>query len=84
MGVLKNLTEEYFGNKIRKEDVIFRYSIDENFPPEHTLTQDEESFLQGLARHKLFLEKSKRLEVPTAEGNLKVLFDHIPEARLLK
>ncbi len=35
-------------------------------------------------RIKLFLEKSKRLEVPTAEGNLKVLFDHIPEARLLK
>ncbi len=58
MGVLSNLTEEYFGNKTRKEDVIFRYSIDKNFPPEHTLTQDEEDFLQGLARYKIFLDKS--------------------------
>lgn len=58
MGVLSNLTEEYFGNKMRKEDVIFRYSIDENFPPEHTLTQDEKAFLQGLAKYKLFLDKS--------------------------
>ncbi len=58
MGVLSDLTEEYFGNKVRKEDVTFRYSIDENFPPEHVLTPDEESFLQGLAKYKLFLDKS--------------------------
>lgn len=58
MGVLSNLTEEYFGNKVRKEDVTFRYSIDENFPPEHVLTPDEESFLQELAKYKLFIDKS--------------------------
>ena len=29
MGVLKNLTEEYFGDKVREEDVIFSYDIDE-------------------------------------------------------
>lgn len=63
MGVLSNLTEEYFGNKMRKEDVIFRYSIDENFPPEHTLTQDEKAFLQGLARHKLYLDKSLYFQI---------------------
>ena len=58
MGVLSNLTEEYFGNKVRKEDVSFRYDIDNDNPPEHTLTQDEEAFLQGLAKYKLFLDNS--------------------------
>ena len=58
MGVLSNITAEYFGDKVRKEDVSFRYSIDENFPPEHTLTPEEEAFLQGLAKYKLFLDKS--------------------------
>ena len=58
MGVLSNITEEYFGNKVRKEDVSFRYDIDNDNPPEHTLTPDEESFLQGLAKYKLFLDKS--------------------------
>ena len=52
MGVLKNLTDEYFGNKVRKEDVKFRYDIDEKCPPKHTLTPDEEAFLQGLAKTK--------------------------------
>lgn len=58
MGVLSNLTEEYFGNKARKEDVTFRYSIDSDNPPQHVLTPDEESFLQELAKYKLFLDKS--------------------------
>lgn len=58
MGVLKNLTDEYFGNKVRKEDMKFRYDIDEKCPPKHTLTADEEAFLQGLARYKLYLDKS--------------------------
>ena len=73
MGVLKNLTEEYFGNKVRKEDVIFRYSIDENFPPEHTLTQDEEAFLQGLARHKLFLDKSLFFQIEDLQRHTKLV-----------
>ncbi len=73
MGVLKNLTEEYFGNKIRKEDVIFRYSIDENFPPEHTLTQDEESFLQGLAKYKLFLDKSLFFQIEDLQRHTKLV-----------
>ena len=63
MGVLKNLTDEYFGNKVRKEDVSFRYDIDNDNPPEHTLTPDEEAFLQGLARHKLFLDKSLYFQI---------------------
>ena len=63
MGVLKNLTDEYFGNKVRKEDVSFRYDIDNDNPPEHTLTPEEEAFLQGLARHKLFLDKSLYFQI---------------------
>jgi len=58
MGVLSNLTEEYFGDNVRKEDVTFRYSIDSDNPPQHKLTPDEETFLQGLAKFKLFLDKS--------------------------
>lgn len=63
MGVLSNITEEYFGNKVRKEDMVFRYSIDEYYPPEHKLTPDEEAFLQGLARHKLYLDKSLYFQI---------------------
>lgn len=73
MGVLSNLTEEYFGNKMRKEDVIFRYSIDENFPPEHTLTQDEEDFLQGLAKYKLFLDKSLFFQIEDLQRHTKLV-----------
>lgn len=73
MGVLSNLTEEYFGNKMRKEDVIFRYSIDENFPPEHTLTQDEETFLQGLAKYKLFLDKSLFFQIEDLQRHTKLV-----------
>lgn len=58
MGVLSNITAEYFGDKVREEDVVFRYSIDTDNPPKHTLTPEEEAFLQGLARYKLFLDKS--------------------------
>lgn len=73
MGVLSNLTEEYFGNKMRKENVIFRYSIDENFPPEHTLTQDEETFLQGLAKYKLFLDKSLFFQIEDLQRHTKLV-----------
>ena len=73
MGVLSNLTEEYFGNKMRKEDVTFRYSIDENFPPEHTLTQDEEAFLQGLAKYKLFLDKSLFFQIEDLQRHTKLV-----------
>ena len=73
MGVLSNLTEEYFGNKARKEDVSFRYDIDEDFPPEHTLTSDEEAFLQGLARYKLFLDKSLFFQIEDLQQHTKLV-----------
>lgn len=73
MGVLKNLTDEYFGNKVRKEDVSFRYDIDKDNPPEHTLTQDEEAFLQGLARYKLFLDKSLFFQIEDLQQHTKLV-----------
>ncbi len=52
MGVLNNLTDEYFGNKVRKEDMKFRYDIDHDNPPKHTLTPKEVAFMRGLAKTK--------------------------------
>ena len=73
MGILSNITEEYFGNKVRKEDVAFMYDIDGDFPPEHTLTQDEEAFLQGLAKHKLFLDKSLFFQIEDLQRHTKLV-----------
>lgn len=73
MGVLSNLTEEYFGNKMRKEDVSFRYDIDNDNPPEHKLTPDEEAFLQGLAEHRLFLDKSLSFQVNDLQRHTKLM-----------
>ena len=73
MGVLSNITEEYFGNKVRKEDVSFRYDIDNDNPPEHTLTQDEEAFLQGLAKYKLFLDKSLYFQIEDLQRHTKLV-----------
>lgn len=73
MGVLKNLTEEYFGNKVRKEDVSFRYDIDNDNPPGHTLTQDEEAFLQGLAKYKLFLDNSLFFQIEDLQRHTKLV-----------
>lgn len=73
MGVLSNLTEEYFGNKVRKEDVSFRYDIDNDNPPEHTLTPDEEVFFQGLAKYKLFLDKSLYFQIEDLQRHTKLV-----------
>lgn len=74
MGVLNNLTDEYFGNKVREEDVVFRYEIDNENPPEHTLTPKEEAFLQGLARHMLFLDKSLFFQIKDLQRHTKLVF----------
>lgn len=73
MGVLNNITEEYFGNKVRKEDVAFRYDIDNDNPPEHTLTPDEEAFLQGLTKFKLFLDKSLFFQIEDLQRHTKLV-----------
>lgn len=73
MGVLKNLTNEYFCEKVRDEEVVFRYSIDDENPPKHTLTPEEEAFLQGLARYKLFLDKSLFFQIEDLQRHTKLV-----------
>ena len=63
MGVLKNLTNEYFGEKVRDEDVVFRYNIDEKCPPKNELEPEAVVFLRGLAEHRLFLDKSLSFQI---------------------
>ena len=73
MGVLKDLTGEYFGDKVREEDVAFRYSIDSDNPPKHTLTPEEKAFLQGLAKYKLFLDKSLFFQIEDLQRHAKLV-----------
>jgi len=73
MGVLNNLTDEYFGNRVREEDVVFRYEIDPDNPPVHTLTPEEVAFLQGLARHMLFFDKSLFFQIEDLQRHTKLV-----------
>lgn len=73
MGVIGNLTDEYFGNKVREEDVLFRYEIDDENPPEHTLTSKEVAFMQGLARHMLLLDKSLFFQIEDLQRHTKLV-----------
>lgn len=74
MGVLSNITAEYFGDKVREEDVVFRYSIDSANPPKHTLTPEEKAFLQGLAKYKLFLDKSLFFQIEDLQRHTELVF----------
>jgi len=74
MGVLKDLTGEYFGNKVREEEVLFRYDIDDKNPPEHTLTSEEVTFMRGLARHMLIFDKSLFFQIEDLQRHTKLVF----------
>ena len=73
MGVLSNITEEYFGNKVRKEDVSFRYSIDNNFPTRE-LTSEEKALLSALVNHILLFDKSLFFQVCNLQHHTKLVF----------
>lgn len=73
MGVLKDLTDEYFGNKIRKEDMVFKYDIDEKCPPKYELEPETEAFLRGLAEHRLFLDKSLSFQVNELQRHTRLI-----------
>ena len=73
MGVLKDLTNEYSGNTVREEDVIFRYEIDHENPPKHILAPEEVAFLQGLARYKLILDKSLFFQIEALQRHTKLV-----------
>lgn len=72
MGVLGNLTKEYFGDKAREEDVRFRWSIDEEFKTRE-LTDEEAAFLAALARHTLLLDKSLFFQIEDLQRHTKLV-----------
>ena len=73
MGVLKNLTNEYFGEKVRDEDVVFRYNIDEKCPPKNELEPEAVVFLRGLAEHRLFLDKSLSFQINDLQRHTRLM-----------
>jgi hypothetical protein len=73
MGVLKDLTDEYFGNRVREEDEVFRYSIDEKRPPSYELEPETEAFLRELAEHRLFLDKSLSFQINDLQRHTKLV-----------
>lgn len=73
MGVLKNLTNEYFGEKVRDEEVVFRYEIDEKCPPKYELEPEAVVFLRGLAEHRLFLDKSLSFQINDLQRHTRLM-----------
>ncbi len=72
MGILSNLTDEYFDNTIRKEDCI-KYSIDGEYST-RSLTPKEEAFLTALAEYKLFLGHSLFFQIKDLQRHTKLVF----------
>ncbi|MCI7661469.1 MAG: hypothetical protein MSS40_02380 [Bacteroidales bacterium] len=73
MGVLSNITDEYFGDKKREEDVVFRYNIDEKCPPKNELEPETVVFLRGLAEHRLFLDKSLSFQINDLQRHTRLI-----------
>ena len=73
MEELKNLTDEDFADKIREEDVVFKYEIDEKCPPKYELEPETEAFLRGLAEHRLFLDKSLSFQINDLQRHTRLM-----------
>lgn len=73
MGVLSSITDEYFGDKKREEDVVFRYNIDEKCPPKNELEPEAVVFLRGLAEHRLFLDKSLSFQINDLQRHTRLM-----------
>ena len=73
MGVLSSITDEYFGEKVRDEDVVFRYNIDEKCPPKNELEPEAVVFLRGLAEHRLFLDKSLSFQINDLQRHTRLM-----------
>lgn len=50
-----------------------KFTIDEKYPPKHTLTSKEEAFLQGLAEYVLFLDKSLFFQINDLQRHTKLV-----------
>ena len=51
-----------------------QFIIDEKHPPKHTLTPNEETFLQGLAEYVLFLDKSLFFQINDLQRHTRLVF----------
>ena len=72
MGILSKITDEYFGDTIREENIILKYSLDEKFTPRE-LTPEEKVFLNALAGHILFLSKSLFFQIADLQQHTKLV-----------
>lgn len=72
MGVLKNITDEYFDNSVRDEDLILRYSLDEEYTP-RDLTREEKTFLNALAGYMMTLDKSLFFQIADLQRHTKLV-----------
>ena len=72
MGVLRNMTEEYFGDMVREEDMVLKYSFNEKFKP-RDLTSEEKTFLNALAGYTMPLDKSLFFQVADLQRHTKLV-----------
>ena len=72
MGILKTITDEYFGDEVREEDLILKYSLDEEFTP-RDLTRKEKIFLNALAGYTMPLDKSLFFQVADLQRHTKLV-----------
>lgn len=72
MGILKTITDEYFGDEVREEDLILKYSLDEEFTP-RDLTRKEKTFLNALAGYTMPLDKSLFFQVADLQRHTKLV-----------
>ena len=72
MGVLRNITNEYFGNRVREEDLILEYSLDEKFTP-CDLTREEKTFLNAIVGYIMPLDKSLFFQIKDLQRHTKLV-----------
>ena len=72
MGVLSEITAEYFGDKVREEDMVLKYSRDEKFTP-RDLTSKEKAFLNALASYTMYFDKSLFFQIADLQRHTKLV-----------
>ena len=72
MGVLSEITAEYFGDKVREEDMVLKYRRDEKFTP-RDLTSEEKAFLNALAGYTMYFDKSLFFQIADLQRHTKLV-----------
>lgn len=82
MSVLGEITKEYFGETVRMEDVHFRWSIDEKYKTRE-LTPIELDFLNALANHVLYFEKSLFFQIENLQRHTELVLSGMRKKRMV-